>query len=114
MDTAKVDAIISKHNGDATALLAIMQDIQAEENYLPRDAVEYVAKNWRFRFPEFIPWRLSLSRFISNPAANTSVRFAWELPVTYVALSDWLNSSKEIWMLNPVGQLKTACLPLKR
>jgi len=44
MDTAKVEAIITKHNGDATALLAIMQDIQAEENYLPRDAVEHVAK----------------------------------------------------------------------
>ena len=44
MDTAKVEAIIKKHNGDATALLAIMQDIQAEENYLPRDAVEHIAK----------------------------------------------------------------------
>jgi NADH-quinone oxidoreductase subunit E len=44
MDTAKVEAIISKHNGDATALLAIMQDVQAEENYLPREAVEHIAK----------------------------------------------------------------------
>lgn len=44
MDTAKVDAIIKKYNGDATSLLAIMQDVQEEANYLPRDAVDHIAK----------------------------------------------------------------------
>ncbi|MBN2801951.1 MAG: NADH-quinone oxidoreductase subunit NuoE [Deltaproteobacteria bacterium] len=43
MDLAKVDAIIEEHNSDVTALLAIMQDVQEMENYLPREAVERIA-----------------------------------------------------------------------
>jgi len=44
MDLASVDVIIGKHNGDATALLAIMQDVQDVAHYLPREIVEHVAK----------------------------------------------------------------------
>jgi NADH-quinone oxidoreductase subunit E len=44
MDTVKVDAIIKKYDGDVTALLAIMQDVQDEMNYLPREAVEHISK----------------------------------------------------------------------
>ncbi|MBN2342536.1 MAG: NAD(P)H-dependent oxidoreductase subunit E [Deltaproteobacteria bacterium] len=44
METAKVDVIIEKYNGEASSLLAIMQDVQDEANYLPREAVEYISK----------------------------------------------------------------------
>jgi NADH-quinone oxidoreductase subunit E len=44
MDLTRVDAIIEKYQGDATSLLAIMQDVQDEENYLPREAVDHIAK----------------------------------------------------------------------
>ncbi len=44
MDLAKVDAIISEYDGDATSLLAIMQDVQDHENYLPREAVDHIAQ----------------------------------------------------------------------
>lgn len=44
MDTVKVDAIIEKYNGEASSLLAIMQDVQDEANYLPREAVEHISK----------------------------------------------------------------------
>jgi NADH-quinone oxidoreductase subunit E len=44
MDLTNVDAIIGKHSGDATALLAIMQDVQDAENYLPREIVDHIAK----------------------------------------------------------------------
>jgi len=44
MDLAKVDAIIKKYKSDATSLLAIMQDVQDEENYLPREAVDHISK----------------------------------------------------------------------
>ena len=43
MDLTKVDAIIDHYNGDATSLLAIMQDVQDEANYLPREAVNHIA-----------------------------------------------------------------------
>ncbi len=43
MDLAKVDRIVDKYQGSATALLPILQDIQAQENWLPREALERVA-----------------------------------------------------------------------
>ena len=44
MDLTRVDVIIDQHNGDATALLAIMQDVQDVAHYLPREVVDHVAK----------------------------------------------------------------------
>ncbi len=44
MDLSKVDAIVDNYRGDAALLLAILQDVQAEANYLPREAVEHVAQ----------------------------------------------------------------------
>ena len=43
MDLTKVDAIIENYDGDATSLLAIMQDVQDQENYLPRKAVNHIS-----------------------------------------------------------------------
>jgi NADH-quinone oxidoreductase subunit E len=44
IDLSQVDRIIDNYGGDATALLAILQDVQSAENYLPREAVDHVAK----------------------------------------------------------------------
>lgn len=44
MDTNKLESILDKHDRDPAALLAILQDIQAEENYLPKEDVKNVAK----------------------------------------------------------------------
>jgi NADH-quinone oxidoreductase subunit E len=43
MDLAKVDQIVDKYQGSAAALLPILQDIQAHENWLPREALARVA-----------------------------------------------------------------------
>ena len=43
MDPARVDTIVARHGGAPAALLAILQDLQDEENWLPRDALERVA-----------------------------------------------------------------------
>lgn len=43
-DTSKIDAIIEKNGNSETNLLAILQDIQAVERYLPRPALDCVAK----------------------------------------------------------------------
>jgi NADH-quinone oxidoreductase subunit E len=43
MDLTRVDNIIDQHHADATALLAIMQDVQDVEHYLPREVVDHVA-----------------------------------------------------------------------
>lgn len=39
----KIDEIIAKYNAEESSLLAMLQDIQAEVNYLPREALERIA-----------------------------------------------------------------------
>jgi len=43
-DLANVDAIIDSYGAEPASLLAIMQDVQDAENYLPREAVDQIAK----------------------------------------------------------------------
>lgn len=40
----KVDRILARYSGAADSALQILQDIQNEYNYLPREALEYVAR----------------------------------------------------------------------
>jgi NADH-quinone oxidoreductase subunit E len=44
MDLAKVDTIVAGYDAQPSALLAILQDIQKQENWLPREALERVAQ----------------------------------------------------------------------
>jgi NADH-quinone oxidoreductase subunit E len=44
MEASKLDAIIDRYDADASSLLAILQDLQDEARYLPRDALERVAE----------------------------------------------------------------------
>ncbi len=43
MESARVDQIIDRYGAEKSSLLAILQDIQAEEHWLPREAVTRVA-----------------------------------------------------------------------
>jgi len=42
MDSSAIDAIIEKYETKSSAILAILQDIQAKEKYLPKETLEYV------------------------------------------------------------------------
>ena len=44
MDLKKTDIILEKYENDETFLIPILQDIQAEYNYLPRDILSYIAE----------------------------------------------------------------------
>ena len=44
MSLDKVNEIIDRYGADQTASLAVLQDIQREYNYLPREALELVAE----------------------------------------------------------------------
>jgi len=44
VETAKIQSLVDRHGGDKKALIAILQDIQEEHNYLPRDCLKQVAK----------------------------------------------------------------------
>ncbi|KCZ71573.1 NADH:ubiquinone oxidoreductase 24 kD subunit [Candidatus Methanoperedens nitroreducens] len=41
---SRVDPIIDKYNAEQGSLISILQDIQAEYRYLPREALEHVAR----------------------------------------------------------------------
>ena len=44
MEQARVDDIVDRYGSEESSLLAVMQDIQAEENWLPREALQRVAE----------------------------------------------------------------------
>ena len=41
---AQVDSVLARHQRDPGMLVAILQDVQAEHNYLPREALERVSE----------------------------------------------------------------------
>jgi NADH-quinone oxidoreductase subunit E len=44
MEVSKIDGIIRQYGGRESAILAILQDIQADEKYLPKETLEYVSQ----------------------------------------------------------------------
>ena len=44
MNSKEVNTILNKYKRDQSSIIAILQDIQESERYLPRDVLEYVAK----------------------------------------------------------------------
>ena len=44
MDNDRIDQIIDKHNCEPSSLIQVLLDIQAENNWLPREALERVAE----------------------------------------------------------------------
>lgn len=44
MDIGKIDRIIDNHQGEASALIQILLDIQSENNWLPKEALTRVAE----------------------------------------------------------------------
>jgi NADH:ubiquinone oxidoreductase subunit E len=45
VQTERVNAFVRKHQNQKKALIAILQDIQAEYNYLPREALQQVSRS---------------------------------------------------------------------
>jgi NADH-quinone oxidoreductase subunit E len=44
MESSEIDAIIKRYRGKESAILAILQDIQTKEKYLPKDVLEQVSQ----------------------------------------------------------------------
>ncbi|MFB3885471.1 MAG: NAD(P)H-dependent oxidoreductase subunit E [Thermodesulfobacteriota bacterium] len=44
MEVSKIDSVIKRYAAKESALLAILQDIQAEDKFLPKEALEYVSQ----------------------------------------------------------------------
>ena len=57
METATLDGILDRHERSPSAVIAILQDVQEEVNYLPEGALRYVAE--RLGIPASKVYRLS-------------------------------------------------------
>lgn len=44
MNNKEVNTILSQYKRDSSSIIAILQDIQEREKYLPRDVLEYIAQ----------------------------------------------------------------------
>lgn len=44
VDESKLKSIVDEYNADSGSMISILQDIQAEYQYLPQEALEYVAQ----------------------------------------------------------------------
>ena len=44
MEASKIDSIVRQYGARESVILAILQDIQAEEKYLPKETLEYVSQ----------------------------------------------------------------------
>lgn len=67
MDDAKLNAILTKHERDPAALLAILMDIQAEENYLPKETLKQVATKLEVPFAKIYSLATFFSAFSLEP-----------------------------------------------
>jgi len=50
MDTATIDRIIGKHQGEASLLIQVLLEIQSEYNWLPKKALERVGEKLKVPF----------------------------------------------------------------
>jgi NADH-quinone oxidoreductase subunit E len=44
MDNKRIDQIIDKHQGEASSLIQVLLDIQSENHWLPKEAIERVSE----------------------------------------------------------------------
>jgi NADH:ubiquinone oxidoreductase subunit E len=67
VDTQKVKAFIDKHACDRSALIAILQDIQAEYNFLPRKALLILSQSLKVPLIDIIGVATFYSAFSLEP-----------------------------------------------
>ena len=44
MDNERIDQIIDKHHGEASSLIQVLLEIQSENHWLPKEALERVSE----------------------------------------------------------------------
>lgn len=67
MDDTKLNTILDKHERDPAKLLAILMDIQAVENYLPKDDMKGVAKELGIPFSKVYSMATFFAAFSLEP-----------------------------------------------
>lgn len=74
MNTDQVDEIIDRYGADRTATLAILQDIQAEYNHLPREALTETARRLGVRLSEIYRIATFFNTFSLEPKGEHIIK----------------------------------------
>lgn len=73
-EKAKIDEILKKYENEKGALIAILQEVQHLYNYLPEDALEYVAKGTKTPISKIYGVVTFYSQFHLNPRGRNIIR----------------------------------------
>jgi NADH-quinone oxidoreductase subunit E len=73
VDLQRVDVIIEKYAGDKTAVLAILQDVQAAYNYLPREAMKLIGEKMDLPMTQVASLATFFSAFSLTPRGKNIV-----------------------------------------
>lgn len=74
VESEKVKSFIDKYEGDKNALIAILQDIQSEFNYLPRPALILVSNKLKVPLIDIIGVATFYSAFSLEPKGDHTVK----------------------------------------
>jgi NADH:ubiquinone oxidoreductase subunit E len=69
-DTAKLDAILARHEGGLGRMMPVLQDISETYGYLPRLVMEHLAARWGLRLAEILRVASFYDRFELEPAGR--------------------------------------------
>jgi len=83
LETAKIDGFIARYGPHQGALIQVLQDIQGEFNYLPREALEYVSE--KLGTPLAVTYNVATfyNMFSLQPKGQNHIACAWARRATF-------------------------------
>ena len=73
-EKVQIDAILAKYQGKKGSLIPILQEVQALYNYLPKDALEYIASSTGTPIAQIYGVVTFYSQFHLNPRGRNIIR----------------------------------------
>lgn len=113
-EKTRIDAILAKYEGVKGALIPILQEVQSLYNYLPKDALEYVAAQTGTPIAQIYGVVTFYSQFHLNPRGAILSAYARALPAMYAAAKLFCRRWKKNLTLKQGIQLTTCALRWKR
>ena len=83
-EKVQIDAILARYQGKKGSLIPILQEVQALYNYLPKDALEYIAASTGTPIAQML--LLFIPSFTLIRAGVILSVFVRELPAMYVVV----------------------------
>jgi NADH:ubiquinone oxidoreductase subunit E len=74
MDEAKINGILSRYEGDPADLIPVLQDVQDEYNYLPKDELKQVARHLNLPLTQIYGVATFYKMFSLIPKGNNQIK----------------------------------------